>query len=345
MKNTQLPAHARVVKAHGAGNSFVVATDQYDDYDPSEVEVATLCSPAFGIGADGFIRAVERDGLWFMDYRNADGSKAEMCGNGVRVFVDHLRREGLVDLPVGQTLDVATRGGIKRVTPESEDEGQGASYRVDMGPAASPARETIEVRVSGIDAVLGGIWVDMPNPHTVVELADEETLRGVFLPTVDVSQIPQAQRPFYDPAPQAGTNLELVVDLTEPGAERGRCACSNEAWGRPRRAAPGAALQPSPPRCDAAPARPPSGSSIFRAAGSLSASTASSTGRGRAPASRTRRCSSPDPRPESPRSACPEPAPRKGAGKRDEAPASSMRTSSSGGSDLDDSEALLGRVL
>ena len=104
--NTQLPAHARVVKAHGAGNSFVVATDQYDDYDPSEVEVATLCSPAFGIGADGFIRAVERDGVWFMDYRNADGSKAEMCGNGVRVFVDHLRREGLVDLPVGQTLDV-----------------------------------------------------------------------------------------------------------------------------------------------------------------------------------------------------------------------------------------------
>ena len=80
--NTQLPAHARVVKAHGAGNSFVVATDQYDDYDPSEVEVATLCSPAFGIGADGFIRAVKRDGLWFMDYRNADGSKAEMCGNG-----------------------------------------------------------------------------------------------------------------------------------------------------------------------------------------------------------------------------------------------------------------------
>ena len=78
---------------------------------------------------------------------------------------------------------MATRGGIKRVTPESEDEGQGASYRVDMGPAASPARETIDVRVPGIDGVLGGIWVDMPNPHTVVELADEETLRGVFLPT------------------------------------------------------------------------------------------------------------------------------------------------------------------
>ena len=110
------------------------------------------------------------------------------------------------------------------MTPESEDEGSGASYRVDMGPAASPARETIEVRVPGIDGVLGGIWVDMPNPHTVVELADLEQLRGVFLPTVDVSQIPQAQRPSYDPAPQAGTNLELVVDLTEAGAESGHIA-------------------------------------------------------------------------------------------------------------------------
>lgn len=230
-----------VYKAHATGNDFVVYLDAEDTYEPTADEVRFLCDRHFGIGGDGLIRLTHPQAVsdlndkqiavcavgnadWFMDYRNADGSKAEMCGNGVRVFVDHLRREGLVNLPVGQTLDVATRGGIKRVTPESEDEGQGASYRVDMGPAASPARETIEVRVPGIDAVLGGIWVDMPNPHTVVELADEETLRGVFLPTVDVSQIPQAQRPFYDPAPQAGTNLELVVDLTEPGAKRGHIA-------------------------------------------------------------------------------------------------------------------------
>lgn len=162
--------------------------------------------------------------MWFMDYRNADGSKAEMCGNGVRVFVDHLRREGLVDLPVGATLEVATRGGIKRVTPEAEDEGEGARYRVDMGPAASPARETIKVSIPGIDGVLGGIWVEMPNPHTVVELADEDTLRGVFLPTVDVSLIPPVARPSYDPAPRSGTNLELVVDLSVPGQSTGHIA-------------------------------------------------------------------------------------------------------------------------
>lgn len=216
-----------------------------------------------------------------------------------------------------------------------------------MGPAASPARETIEVRVPGIDAVLGGIWVDMPNPHTVVELADEETLRGVFLPTVDVSQIPQAQRPFYDPAPQAGTNLELVVDLTEPGAERGHIAMRvlERGVGETQACGTGccaAALATALRRGPGAPTQwvvdIPGGRVIVGLDGVIDWS-------GRAPASRTRRCSSPDPRPESPRSACPEPAPRKGAGKRDEAPASSMRTSSSGGSDLDDSEALLGRVL
>ena len=63
MTNSQLPSHARVVKAHGAGNSFVVATDRFDEDNPSEAQVAALCSPAFGIGADGFIRAVERDGV------------------------------------------------------------------------------------------------------------------------------------------------------------------------------------------------------------------------------------------------------------------------------------------
>ena len=141
-----------------------------------------------------------------------------------------------------------------------------------MGPASSPARETVKVSVPGIPGVLGGIWVDMPNPHTVVELTDEETLRGVFLPTVDVSQIPQAQRPSYDPAPQAGTNLELVVDLTEPGATRGHIAMRVLERGVGETQACGTG-------CCAA-----------------------------ALATALRRCSSRDRRRESPRSACPEPA-------------------------------------
>lgn len=239
----QLPRHARVFKAHGAGNSFVVATDQFDQYDPSEAEVATLCSPAFGIGADGFIRAVQRDGSWFMDYRNADGSKAEMCGNGVRVFVDHLRREGLVRLAPGESLDVLTRGGTRTVALVAEAGGgaaegcaeggavngaargcaaeDGAQYRVDMGPASSPARETIEVSVPGIPGVLGGIWVDMPNPHTVVAVDSLAALEGAQLPAVDAARVAPQMRPAYEPEPREGTNLELVVDLTREGDEVG----------------------------------------------------------------------------------------------------------------------------
>ena len=230
----------------------MVATDADDSHDPSAEEVRALCSQAFGIGADGFIRCVRSGGAWFMDYRNADGSKAEMCGNGVRVFVDHLRREGLVRLAPGESLDVLTRGGTRTVALVAEAGGgaaegcgeggavngavecgpsddaahgcaaeDGAQYRVDMGPASSPARETIEVSVPGIPGVLGGIWVDMPNPHTVVAVDSLAALEGAQLPAVDAARVAPQMRPAYEPEPREGTNLELVVDLTREGDEAG----------------------------------------------------------------------------------------------------------------------------
>ena len=252
MRDFPLPRRARLAKAHGCGNSFVVATDADDSHDPSAEEVRALCSQAFGIGADGFIRCVRSGGAWFMDYRNADGSKAEMCGNGVRVFVDHLRREGLVRLAPGESLDVLTRGGTRTVALVAEAGGGaaegcgeggavngavecgpsddaahgcaadgGAQYRVDMGPASSPARETVKVSVPGIPGVLGGIWVDMPNPHTVVVLDSPAALEGAQLPAVDAARVAPQMRPAYEPEPHEGTNLELVVDLTREGDEVG----------------------------------------------------------------------------------------------------------------------------
>ena len=239
MRDFPLPRRARLAKAHGCGNSFVVATDADDFHDPSAEEVRALCSQAFGIGADGFIRCVRSGGAWFMDYRNADGSKAEMCGNGVRVFVDHLRREGLVRLAPGESLDILTRGGTRTVALVAEAGGgaggecaegcgvangaagggaeDGAQYRVDMGPASSPARETIEVSVPGIPGVLGGIWVEMPNPHTVVAVDSLAALEGAQLPAVDAARVAPQMRPAYEPEPREGTNLELVVDLTREG--------------------------------------------------------------------------------------------------------------------------------
>ena len=72
---------------HGTHNDFVLVYDPNGDLSISSAETARICNRESGIGADGLIRIVKRDGKWFMDYRNADGSLAEMCGNGIRVMI------------------------------------------------------------------------------------------------------------------------------------------------------------------------------------------------------------------------------------------------------------------
>ena len=177
-----------------------------------------LCSPAFGIGADGLMRAVMKNGRWFMDYRNSDGSIAEMCGNGIRVFVDHLRREGLM---ADEEIEVGTRGGVRTVRVIDQGDEAEVLYRVDMGPAQSSGTADIDVTIPGIERVLRGIFVDMPNPHTVVALAGEEELQDIIFPTTDASEAPEAMRPTYAPSNERGTNLEAVVDLTGPEDQSG----------------------------------------------------------------------------------------------------------------------------
>lgn len=114
-------------KGQGTGNDFVLILDLEGNLDISPAQVASICDRHFGIGADGLIRVVpshlisegsntlseEPSAYWFMDYRNADGSIAEMCGNGVRVFARYLTEKGLVDLPDGQVLHIGTRAGVR----------------------------------------------------------------------------------------------------------------------------------------------------------------------------------------------------------------------------------------
>src|SRR5690606_9176237 len=104
-------------KGHGAGNDFVLIADPAGDLDLTAEQVATLCDRNFGIVADGLLRVVRCEAIadgaaslaeepaaeWFMDYRNADGSIAEMCGNGVRVFAHYLVRAGLATIEPGMT--------------------------------------------------------------------------------------------------------------------------------------------------------------------------------------------------------------------------------------------------
>ena len=116
-------------KGHGTGNDFVLFLDAEGEVSLTQEQIAQICDRHFGIGADGLIRVVKSENLpegeaslaeeptatWFMDYYNADGSTAEMCGNGTRVFARYLTEKGLVELPEGETLSIGTRAGVKDI--------------------------------------------------------------------------------------------------------------------------------------------------------------------------------------------------------------------------------------
>lgn len=195
-----------LTKGHGAGNDFVLVPDFDGHVDLSVEDVRAVCDRHRGIGADGLIRVIRSRSLpegaqslredpqaeWFMDYRNADGSIAEMCGNGVRVFVHYLRVQGIIDLPVGETVAIATRGGVKRVSFD------GTLYTVDMGAFEQiPTPMRVQIAEIGEHA---GASIAMPNPHVVVVVSEDE------LATADFTREPR-----YSPALPEGTNLEIVV--------------------------------------------------------------------------------------------------------------------------------------
>ena len=214
-----------LTKGHGAGNDFVLVPDPDGAMKISPEIVARICDRHTGIGGDGLIRVIRTGALvgedpsltgvlgeaslpeWFMDYRNADGSIAEMCGNGVRVFVHYLRCQGLVDLEPGGSVAVATRGGIKNVTFDAPD------YTVDMGeyqlPFGSGGADTL-VSIPGVGERVA-LSVAMPNPHTVVLLENDDELAAADFHAT----------PIYDPVPEFGTNLELAVDHPGAGAASG----------------------------------------------------------------------------------------------------------------------------
>lgn len=156
----------RVLKGHGTGNDFVLLPDLDGDLDLTDEMVQALCDRRFGIGADGVLRVVRSAACddpdaagaeFFMDYRNADGSSAQMCGNGIRVFARFLTEEGLAD-PAG--MDIATRGGVLHVRRLESGE-----YAVGMG-AATGMEAIASVMVGNRSYPATGVHV--PNPHAVV---------------------------------------------------------------------------------------------------------------------------------------------------------------------------------
>ncbi|WP_315637005.1 MULTISPECIES: diaminopimelate epimerase [Microbacterium] len=195
-------------KGHGTGNDFIIIADPDGQLKLTAEQVAVLCDRHFGIGADGVLRVVrssaiaegaaalaeEPDAEWFMDYRNADGSVAEMCGNGIRVFAHYLMRSGLADIEAGSTLPIGTRAGVRDVTRSV------SGYQVDLGAWRLSGVDPL-VRADGLTVTRPGLGIDVGNPHVVVALASDAELGLLEL----------TRAPELEPAPPAGANVEFVV--------------------------------------------------------------------------------------------------------------------------------------
>jgi diaminopimelate epimerase len=164
----------RFAKGHGTGNDFVILPDPDGRLDLSPQVIARICDRRTGLGADGLLRVVRsaagghfpgtaaaaraeqdsRSGAeWFMDYRNGDGSVAEMCGNGIRVFARYLLDRGL---STGPELAVGTRAGVRLVR-----ETACGDISTDMGPARVTG--TGSARLG--DRVCAGLAISVGNPH------------------------------------------------------------------------------------------------------------------------------------------------------------------------------------
>jgi diaminopimelate epimerase len=197
------------LKGHGTQNDFVIIPDPDGLLDLGPAAVARLCDRRAGIGGDGLLRVVRSaadpaaadladQAEWFMDYRNSDGSIAEMCGNGVRVFARYLVNAGLVE---PGPLAIATRAGVRRaVVAEDAADGTPGEVTVDMGRALLPGPDGIEVTVG--ERSWPARNVNMGNPHAVAFVADLD----------DAGDLLAAPRTTPEGAYPEGVNVEFVVD-------------------------------------------------------------------------------------------------------------------------------------
>jgi diaminopimelate epimerase len=166
-------------KMHGLGNDFIVVEDLDETLDLAPEAVAWFCHRNFGIGSDGLILVRPSslpDADFFMLYYNADGTTAEMCGNGVRCFAKYLVDRALIG-EQSDSVRVQTLGGVKPITFTRDESGLMAAATVDMGkPVLEPARIPVNLpgeRVIGepITTAAGEFaitTVSMGNPHAII---------------------------------------------------------------------------------------------------------------------------------------------------------------------------------
>ncbi len=202
-------------KGHGTQNDFVVLPDEDVRLELTPDRVAALCDRQRGLGADGVLRVARAGALrdagvladlpegvgaddWFMDYRNADGSLAEMCGNGVRVFAHYLAATGRE--PRAEYV-VGSRAGARPVVVHAGGQVEG-EVTVTMGQVKELGEST--ATIAGWP--YPGIGIDVGNPHLACV---DSGLSAEALGKLDLTV-----SPGYDPDlfPH-GVNVEILTPL------------------------------------------------------------------------------------------------------------------------------------
>ena len=177
---------------HGTHNDFVLVFDENDEIRFTPDQIKRICDRKNGVGSDGLIKIIKKDGAWFMDYANADGSVAEMCGNGIRVMARYLTDRGHQSSGI---YAINTRDGRKFLSvPEAGD------ISVNMGQVSLVPGE---ISVSANSNNFLGLNINMGNPHAVV-FVDDLDLVG------DLRQAPTVAP--ADEYPE-GVNIEFVKFL------------------------------------------------------------------------------------------------------------------------------------
>ncbi len=197
------------VKGHGTANDFVLIPDLDGKLALADSDVRWLCDRHSGLGADGVLRVVRTAVMpgfedladkaeFFMDYRNGDGSIAEMCGNGARVFIRYLDAVGLI---TESPLCIATRAGVLNARIERDEDGE-IQVTVGMG---LPAGAATSAEVHADAHMWPAIGLHVPNPHAVAFVADLDDAG------------PLREAPAVTPADTfpEGVNVEFVVERGE----------------------------------------------------------------------------------------------------------------------------------
>jgi diaminopimelate epimerase len=192
MTGTRAPSGVPFVKGHGTENDFVLLPDPDDTLEVTAGQVRAICDRHAGLGADGIIRVAPApagsDAAFVMDYRNADGSFAQMCGNGARVFARFLVDNGWA--APGRLL-FSTRGGLR-----TADVPSAGDVTIGMGPATVGNASTTRIG----DLQIAGVAVDVGNPHLAC-------LTDVDLAGIDLSIAPSYQKADFP----EGVNIEIIT--------------------------------------------------------------------------------------------------------------------------------------